>query len=97
VPLLSILQTAESSAGSRTSYLARIRHAVRIVAGFVLILAGLVLALPGVPGPGLAIAVLGLALLAPHFEWAQRLLDWGKHKLEQARQRVRSKRTAPGA
>jgi len=50
---------------------------------------GLILALPGVPGPGLAVIALGLVILAEHFHWARRLLDWARHKLERARETVR--------
>ena len=45
------------------------------VAGATLILAGLLLSAPGVPGPGLVLLGLGLALLALEFERAERLLE----------------------
>ena len=45
----------------------------RIAAGFALLVAGGVLALPGVPGPGIVLVLLGLTLLSPHFAWAERL------------------------
>ena len=32
------------------------------------------------PGPGILTIAGGLAVLAPEFEWAQRLLDWMKQK-----------------
>jgi uncharacterized protein (TIGR02611 family) len=43
--------------------------------GVVLILLGLLLSLPGVPGPGLLVVALGLALLALEFDRAERLLE----------------------
>lgn len=87
-------RAAPVEAGRRRS---RIVSALRIVAGFVLILVGLFLALPGVPGPGLVVVVLGLALLADHFTWARRWLDWGKAKLEQVKARVGKHPPSPGA
>lgn len=58
------------------------RKVLRITAGLVLLGVGLILALPGVPGPGIVLVIAGLALLAEHFQWARRLLDWGKRKVE---------------
>ncbi len=52
-----------------------IRHTVRagrVAIGCALLAAGAFLALPGVPGPGVLVAVGGLALLAEEFEWARR-------------------------
>jgi hypothetical protein len=67
------------------------RKILKIIAGFFLVAAGLVLSLPGVPGPGLLIAIGGLALLADHFHWARRTLDWAKAKYEAARDKVRGR------
>jgi uncharacterized protein (TIGR02611 family) len=47
------------------------------VAGFLLVLAGIVLSGPGVPGPGFLVILIGLALLALEFDWAERLLRRG--------------------
>jgi uncharacterized protein (TIGR02611 family) len=52
----------------------------RIAAGFALLIIGGVLAIPGVPGPGILIILLGLALLSNHFEWARRALAWCRKK-----------------
>lgn len=46
-------------------------------AGFLLVLAGIVLSGPGVPGPGFLVILIGLALLALEFDWAERLLRRG--------------------
>lgn len=56
------------------------KKVARITVGFLLIPIGLVLSIPGVPGPGLAIAFFGLVLLSDHFEWAQRAVVWCKAK-----------------
>jgi hypothetical protein len=47
------------------------------------------MALPGVPGPGIAVMILGLAILSDHFHWARRLLDWAKRKATETRARIR--------
>ena len=67
------------------------RKILKIIAGFFLIAAGLLLSLPGVPGPGLLIAIGGLALLADHFHWARRTLDWAKAKAHAAKERLRGR------
>jgi uncharacterized protein (TIGR02611 family) len=65
------------------------RRIARISLGFLLVAVGLILALPGVPGPGLAVIALGLVILAEHFHWARRLLDWARHKFERIREAAR--------
>jgi uncharacterized protein (TIGR02611 family) len=52
--------------------------------GFLVILAGLVLSLPLVPGPGVLVIALGLAILALEFAWAERLLERTVDELERA-------------
>jgi hypothetical protein len=47
----------------------------------------LILALPGIPGPGIAVMIVGLVLLSPHFEWARRLLHWAQQKFGHLRER----------
>ena len=47
------------------------------------------MALPGIPGPGIAVAILGLIILAEHFHWARRLLAYFKQKAERLKQRLR--------
>lgn len=58
------------------------RKLVRIIGGFSLVIIGSILALPFVPGPGLALVVLGFVILSEHFAFARKLVDWGKTKLE---------------
>jgi hypothetical protein len=65
---------------------------VRIVAGFLLVIAGAVLALPGVPGPGIVLVLLGLALLSRHFVWAQRAKNWVDAKARSAVDRLSRRR-----
>ncbi len=58
---------------------------MRIAGGFALLLVGGVLALPGVPGPGIAVILLGLWVLSDHFTWAKRSLAWVKQKTDRIR------------
>lgn len=62
--------------------------------GFVLLGVGVILSLPGVPGPGIAVIILGLVILSDHFHWARRLLDWAKQKAQKVRDRVGMKPSA---
>jgi hypothetical protein len=52
------------------------KHVLRIgrrigiaIAGGVVIIAGIILAMPLVPGPGVALILLGLGILSVEFEW----------------------------
>jgi uncharacterized protein (TIGR02611 family) len=60
-------------------WLVSCRH-VKILSGFLILIAGIILALPLVPGPGIVLILLGLALLSDHFVWAKRILNWAKQK-----------------
>jgi hypothetical protein len=57
-----------------------LRRHLTLWGGFLALMAGIILALPLVPGPGIALILLGLALLSDHFVWAQRMLNWAKQK-----------------
>jgi hypothetical protein len=57
------------------------------VAALVL-LAGIVLSLPLVPGPGLPLVAIGLAMLALEFAWAERLLRRIAHRIDQIEDRI---------
>jgi uncharacterized protein (TIGR02611 family) len=54
------------------------------VAGFLLVLVGIVLSGPGIPGPGFLVILVGLAVLALEFDWAERLLRRGLAYAEKA-------------
>lgn len=83
------------------------RKVAVFVLGWLLILAGLVLAIPGVPGPGLLIALVGLLILASEYKWAKRLLVRFRRRfprlagaLQQAMEKVRGRgrvRRSPAA
>ena len=53
-----------------------------------MLLAGVVLSLPLVPGPGLPLVAVGLAMLALEFAWAERLLERVLHRVEQMGERA---------
>jgi uncharacterized protein (TIGR02611 family) len=58
-----------------------------VIVGTVVLLAGLVMTGP-VPGPGILIIPIGLALLALEFAWAERLLEISVDKAEAARRKA---------
>ena len=60
------------------------------IVGAAVVLAGVVLAGPGIPGPGLLVIILGLAILASEWEWAERLMHWAKDKAHRAAERART-------
>ncbi len=63
------------------------RVAFGVVASLIL-LAGIVLSLPLVPGPGLPLVAVGLAMLALEFAWAERLLRRIAHRIDRVEERV---------
>lgn len=58
-------------------------HLLLPVVGVLLLVAGVLLLV--LPGPGLAVLLAGLALLARRFHWARRLLDTLKHRVRRRR------------
>ena len=64
---------------------------LRLVIGSVFIVVGLALSLPGIPGPGIALVILGLSVLSTDFEfarrWMQRIKDAGHRILHRKRDR----------
>jgi len=53
-----------------------------------ILLAGIILSLPLVPGPGLPLIAVGLAMLALEFAWAERLLRRIAHRIDQVEERI---------
>ena len=69
-------------------------HLIRVAAaigGFLVVLLGIIL-IP-LPGPGLLVVAVGLAVLALEFAWAEHLLEKTVDRLSEARERV--KRASP--
>lgn len=59
--------------------------------GLVLVLGGLLLT--ALPGPGLAIVLAGLAILASEYDWAKDALDWAKEKSKAVRAKWQARRS----
>ena len=73
----------------------------KLVFAFTLLIVGAVLALPGIPGPGIALILLGLWLLRDHFAWAARAHAWVMQRAQDVRRKAGGKskdppETAPG-
>jgi uncharacterized protein (TIGR02611 family) len=49
------------------------KRVLRITGGILLLVVGLFFMIPGVPGPGFVLVLLGLSILAVDFVWAHRL------------------------
>jgi uncharacterized protein (TIGR02611 family) len=62
----------------------RLYRIVFAVAGFTVVLAGLAMLV--LPGPGIPVLVLGLALLALEFAWAERMLERAIDRMERVKQ-----------
>ena len=58
------------------------------LAAFVVLVLGIVLSLPLVPGPGLPLVAIGLAMLALEFHWAERLLHRIAVRVDQVEERI---------
>ena len=65
----------------------RVVRAAVVLAGFVVVLVGV--ALIPLPGPGLLVVAVGLAVLALEFAWAERLLERTVNRMEQATETVK--------
>jgi hypothetical protein len=78
-----------------TLELTGLRRVIAIGFGFAIFAGGLVLMVPGVPGPGIPLALVGLAILASEFKWAEnlynRLVEFGRR----AANKVRGKKSKP--
>jgi uncharacterized membrane protein YbaN (DUF454 family) len=67
-----------------------LRKYIEITAGVVLVILGLIGGLIPVL-QGWMFGIPGLLLLAKHFRWARRLVDWAKEKFEGAREAAAGK------
>jgi uncharacterized protein (TIGR02611 family) len=78
-----------------------ILHRIAIVIlGLLIIVAGGVLSAPGVPGPGIAVILIGLGFLALEFDWAERLLEraiiWADRAKDRAEETTTRQRVVAG-
>jgi uncharacterized protein (TIGR02611 family) len=71
-----------------------------VVVGFLVVLAGIVMSAPGVPGPGIAVILIGLGFLALEFDRAERLLErmiiWADRAADRAEETSTSQRVVAG-
>jgi uncharacterized protein (TIGR02611 family) len=71
-----------------------------VVLGFLIVAAGIVMSGPGVPGPGIAVILIGLGLLALEFDWAERLLEraiiWADRAKDRAEETTTAQRVLAG-
>jgi uncharacterized protein (TIGR02611 family) len=78
---------------SLTKYWKKLPHPLRwiVVAtvGFTLLIVGLVLLV--LPGPGIPLILIGLAILASEFAWAEYLLNRTKKQIQKVSKRVHKK------
>jgi len=56
------------------------KRVLRITGGILLLIVGLILMVPGIPGPGFLLILLGLSILAVDYVWAHRLNTYLKDK-----------------
>jgi uncharacterized protein (TIGR02611 family) len=78
-----------------------ILHRIAIViVGVLIVIAGGVLSLPSVPGPGIAVILIGLGFLALEFDWAERLLEraiiWADRVKDRAEETSTTQRVVAG-
>jgi uncharacterized protein (TIGR02611 family) len=86
----------------------KLRHKQRHIAyrvavvllGFLTVIAGIIMSGPGVPGPGIAVILIGLGFLALEFDRAERLLEraviWAERAKERAAATSRGQRILSG-
>jgi uncharacterized protein (TIGR02611 family) len=71
-----------------------------VVLGVLIVIGGIALSAPGVPGPGIAVIIVGLGFLALEFDWAERLLEraiiWADRAKERAEQTSTGQRILAG-
>jgi uncharacterized protein (TIGR02611 family) len=76
-------------------------HRIAIVIfGVLVVIAGIIMSGPGVPGPGIAVILIGLGFLALEFDWAERLLEraiiWGDRAKDRAEETSTAQRVVAG-
>jgi uncharacterized protein (TIGR02611 family) len=67
------------------------KRILRIASGILLLVAGLILMIPGIPGPGFLLILLGLSILAVDYVWAHRLNTYLKGKAEKVVNKVKKR------
>ncbi len=89
------LRDIDGITAEKRSWGRRSRRIVVTFLGVALTILGIVLAFPLVPGPGLLVAIGGVALLATEYDWAKDALNWAQDKSRGSRQRLKARRRRP--
>ncbi|MDQ3783662.1 MAG: hypothetical protein M3360_02085 [Actinomycetota bacterium] len=76
----------------KRSVVRQTRRIIVTVVGVVLVVLGLLLLV--LPGPGILVTLLGLAVLGSEFDWAQDLLGWVRSRWEKRGARAKSRRSS---
>jgi uncharacterized protein (TIGR02611 family) len=78
-----------------------LHRAAVVVLGFLIVAAGIVMSGPGVPGPGIAVILVGLGFLALEFDRAERLLEraimWADRAADRAQRTTPAQRALAAA
>ena len=67
------------------------KRVLRITGGILLLILGLIMMVPGIPGPGFLLILLGLSILAVDFVWAHHLNTYLRSKADKVVSSVRKK------
>jgi uncharacterized protein (TIGR02611 family) len=65
------------------------RRGVVFIVGVALLVAGTAMLV--LPGPGIAVILLGLVVLAKEFPWARRVLDWARDRFVQLKDQAQAR------
>lgn len=65
------------------------KRVLRITGGVLLLILGLIMMVPGIPGPGFLLILLGLSILAVDFVWAHHLNTYLRAKADKVMSKVR--------
>ena len=69
---------------------AGLRRAIVGVIGWIILMAGILMLV--LPGPGIVVTLIGLAILATEFAWAEAMLIRARHHADRIKKRVRFSR-----
>ena len=71
-----------------------VRRLIVFVIGSTILIAGLLMLV--LPGPGILVIIVGLAILATEFVWAERLLIRAREQVARVAQKLRKPKNDPG-
>ena len=71
-----------------------VRRIIVFLIGSTVLLAGVLMLV--LPGPGIVVIIVGLAILATEFVWANRLLGHARERAARLAQKLRKRKDVPG-